>query len=129
MPVYEYKVVAAPRRGLKVKGARTAEDRFAAALETLMNELGAQGWDYVRADTLPSEERQGLTGRTTVWQNMLVFRRERPAMAEAAPSAPVLRRPEAALVPLTLPVAAESPAAPPLGPATEVGGERRLAAE
>ena len=75
MQTYQYKVVPAPKAGLKAKGVRSNEDRFALALETLMNELGAQGWDYVRTDTLPAEERQGLTGRTTVYQNMLVFRR------------------------------------------------------
>ena len=62
MQTYQYKVVPAPKAGLKAKGVRSNEDRFALALETLMNELGAQGWDYVRTDTLPAEERQGLTG-------------------------------------------------------------------
>ena len=43
---------------------------------------------YVRADVLPSEERSGLTGRTTVWMNMLVFRRALAgAAAEATPAA------------------------------------------
>ncbi len=75
MPKFEYRVVPAPRSGLKAKGLRTNEERFAHALEVLMNEMGAQGWDYVRADVLPAEERQGMTGRTTVYQNLLVFRR------------------------------------------------------
>ena len=72
---YEYKVVPAPERGLKAKGVKTAEDRFALALETAMNDMAADGWDYVRAETLPSDERQGLSGRTTVYRNLLVFRR------------------------------------------------------
>ena len=84
MPTYQYRVVPAPKRGLKARGVSSNEDRFAHALETLMNELGAQGWDYVRADTLPAEERQGLTGRTTIYQNMLVFRR----LVEAAADTP-----------------------------------------
>ncbi len=37
--------------------------------------MSAEGWEYVRADVLPSEERSGLTGRTTVYHNVLVFRR------------------------------------------------------
>ncbi len=90
MPTYEFRVLPAPKAGLKAKGVRSNEDRFAHALETLMNEMGAQGWDYVRADTLPAEERQGLTGRTTVYQNMLVFRREIQVVQAAAP----LRIPE-----------------------------------
>ena len=77
---YEYKVVPAPARGLKAKGLKTVEDRFANALETAMNELAGDGWEYLRADTLPCEQREGIMGRTTVFQNLLVFRREKQAM-------------------------------------------------
>ncbi len=76
MPFYEFKVVPAPRRGTKTKGLKTTEDRFAKALMDVMNTHGRDGWDYVRADVLPCDERSGLTGRTTTYQNMLVFRRE-----------------------------------------------------
>ena len=72
---YEYKVVPAPIKGQKAKGLKTTADRFANALELVMNEQARAGWDYVRADTLPCEEREGLMGKTTVFQNMLVFRR------------------------------------------------------
>jgi hypothetical protein len=80
MQRYEYRVVPAPTKGEKAKGAKTAPDRFAVALMNVMNSLGADGWDYVRADTLPCEERVGFTGSKTVFQNMLVFRR--PLAAE-----------------------------------------------
>ncbi|WP_339984311.1 hypothetical protein [Gymnodinialimonas ulvae] len=49
---------------------------FAHALEEAMNELGADGWQYLRADTLPQEERAGLTSKTTTYRNLLVFQRE-----------------------------------------------------
>lgn len=75
MSQYEYKVVPAPKKGLKAKGVKSTEARFAHALETAMNALGAEGWEYQRSDTLPSEERSGLTRRVTTFQNMLVFRR------------------------------------------------------
>ena len=75
MPRYEYKVIPAPKKGLRAKGVRGTELRFANALQELMNEYGAQGWEYQRTDTLPCEERVGLTGKTTGFQNMLVFRR------------------------------------------------------
>lgn len=88
MTAFEYKVVPAPHQGRKGKGLKTTGERFAHALEGLMNELGAQGWDYVRADTLPCEERTGLTGRTTTFQNVLVFKRPKNAAnREAAPPA------------------------------------------
>ena len=76
MLTFEYKVVPAPRKGEKQPGVRAAPDRFALTLATLMNDLGRDGWEYLRADTLPCEERVGLTGRTTVFQNMLIFRRQ-----------------------------------------------------
>lgn len=75
MITYEYMVVPAPRKGLKEKGVKGAEARFARALEQVMNEFGAAGWEYQRSDTLPSDERQGLSGTTTTYRTMLVFRR------------------------------------------------------
>lgn len=76
MTQYEYKVIAAPTRGKKAPGIKTAEGRFAHAIEGLINDLAAEGWSYLRADLLPSEERQGLTASQTVYRSLLVFRRE-----------------------------------------------------
>lgn len=88
MQQYEYRVVPAPRRGEKAKGLKTTEDRFAHALTLAMNRMAADGWDYLRTDTLPVEERVGLTGRTTTFQHMLVFRRSIARAADAAAPAP-----------------------------------------
>lgn len=88
MQRFEYKVIPAPKRGEKARGVKSTEDRFAHALTSLMNELGAEGWDYVRADALPCEERVGLTGTKTTFQNMLVFRRQL-GHAEADQRAPL----------------------------------------
>ncbi|WP_338548497.1 DUF4177 domain-containing protein [Roseovarius phycicola] len=73
--MYEYKVIPAPAKGKKKRGLKGAEARFAHALETAMNELAADGWEFQRADILPSEERQGLTSTQTVYRSVLVFRR------------------------------------------------------
>lgn len=125
MQRYEYKVVPAPRRGEKARGVKTTEERFALALTGLMNRMGAEGWDYVRADALPCDERVGLTGSKTTFQNMLVFRRTiaaeaAPVPAEMPSAVPVLVAPEVEppLPPLRL-GAAEAPVgtAPSLGPA------------
>lgn len=121
---YEYKVVPAPRRGEKVKGAKTVEDRFAVALAHVMNDLGAEGWEYLRADTLPCEERVGFTGKATNFHHMLVFRRLIAAEApvSAAVAAPVLTAeapagPAPALPPATAAVPGPSPAVgPAVGP-------------
>lgn len=102
---YEYKVVPAPKRGEKVRGVKGTEDRFALALTTLMNGLGREGWEYLRTDTLPCEERHGLAQRvSTSYQNMLVFRRALAVPATATPQPP---EPVAATLPLTDPVRAQ----------------------
>ena len=75
MQNYEYKVVPAPNRGKKARGVKTPEARFANGIEGVLNEMAAQGWEFQRAEMLPSEERSGLTGTKTTWRNLLVFRR------------------------------------------------------
>ena len=110
MSGWEYKVVPAPTKGVKGRGVKGPEGRFANALQGVMNEMGATGWEYQRAETLPSTERSGLTGSTTEWRNVLVFRRAvaeplddfapellpppdaGPVMAEDAPAEPAQNR-------------------------------------
>ncbi|NIZ09166.1 DUF4177 domain-containing protein [Pseudooceanicola sp. HF7] len=75
MSRYEYKVVPAPTKAPKARGVKTSEGRFALTLEELMNEMAAKGWEYQRAEMLPQEERSGLTGSTTTYRNVLIFRR------------------------------------------------------
>ncbi|MGR3492809.1 MAG: DUF4177 domain-containing protein [Shimia sp.] len=90
MSKFEFKVIPAPIKGTRVRGVKSTQARFALSLETVMNEMGADGWDYVRTDTLPVEERQGLTGKTTTYQNMLVFRRPVEDEVALAPEADVV---------------------------------------
>lgn len=94
---FEYRVVPAPRKGEKAKGVRSGEARFALAMSRLFNHMGAQGWEFVRADTLPSEERVGLTGTEVRYHALLVFRRA------TAPQAQIIQQViEAPRVPLLL---------------------------
>ena len=83
MTAYEYRVIPAPTKGRKAQGVKGAEARFANALQEVMNDHAAEGWEYQRSDILPSEERQGLTSSHTVYRSVLVFRR--PADDAAAP--------------------------------------------
>lgn len=83
MTVYEYKVVPAPTRGRKARGIKGAHGRFANALEMIMNEMAEDGWEFQRTETLPSEERAGLTSTTTTYRNIMVFRRPRGDVAAA----------------------------------------------
>ena len=85
MTHYEYKVIPAPAKAEKAKGIKTPEGRFAQTIETAINRLAEGGWEFQRAELLPSEERQGLTGSTTTWRNLLVFRRPVRAMDIADP--------------------------------------------
>ncbi|SDE66767.1 hypothetical protein SAMN05421538_10968 [Paracoccus isoporae] len=87
MQHYEYRTVPAPARSEKAKGAKTPADRYAVTLTEAINRVAAEGWEYLRAETLPSEERSGLTGRTTLFHNLLIFRRPLTAAARPAGSA------------------------------------------
>lgn len=117
MPQYEYKVVPSPRKGEKAPGAKTVPDRFAAGLTALMNRFGQEGWEYLRADALPCEERVGLTGTKTTFQSMLVFRRVLAAGAQASPLILTAAEPSAGFVPTLGAAAAPVGSAPALGPA------------
>ena len=121
MQRFEYKVVPAPKRGEKARGIKTTEDRFANTLTQVMNDLGREGWEYVRADTLPCDERVGLTGTKTTFQNMLVFRRQSDGPA-------ALPADEAALIPavstLRVPTEFDAPSVR-LGPAQVTEGASR----
>jgi len=39
MKRYEYKVIPAPQKGVKAKGVKTAEGRFAVSVEQLLNQM------------------------------------------------------------------------------------------
>ena len=75
MPLYEYQVIPAPRKGGRARGVRSAEARLARTLQAVMNEQADEGWEYQRSDTMPCEQRKGIVGRTMVAQTMLIFRR------------------------------------------------------
>lgn len=75
MKKFEYKAIPAPSTGTKAKGLKSTEERFALSVTELLNEMAEEGWEYVRAETLPCDERKGLTGTQTTFQNLLIFRR------------------------------------------------------
>ena len=83
MSEYEYKVVPAPTKGRKAKGLKSNADRFAFSVEEVLNEFAQDGWDYLRSELLPSDERSGLTGTSREWRNVLIFRRLRENDADA----------------------------------------------
>jgi hypothetical protein len=101
MQNFEYLTIPAPVKGAKVKGLKTASDRFAYQLTLLLNELAGEGWEFWRADTLPSEERKGLTGTAIVQHNLLIFRRpSAEALAETFATTPQRAAPPSGPVPV-----------------------------
>lgn len=96
MDQFEYRVVAAPRKSKKIKGAKTPQDRFARTLTDVINEEARLGWEFVSSETLPAEEKSSmLSSSKETFHTVLVFRRyvassgtvvPKPKMAMAAPS-------------------------------------------
>jgi uncharacterized membrane protein len=87
--MFEYKVIPAPARAEKHRGLKTTAERFAHVLTQAINAEAEAGWDYVRAETLPCEERKGLMGGTrTTTETVLVFRRAVATPEEAAAETP-----------------------------------------
>ena len=135
MQQFEYKVVPAPVKGTKAKGVKGPEGRFANSIEALLNDLAAQGWEFQRAELLPSEERAGLTGTATHWRNVLVFRRavgqEAPVIIAAAQTETVPDTPDEVPTPVAPPVVApvvsadpsEASHAPPVEMPRDIDGE------
>ena len=129
MRKFEYKAVPAPVTGTKAKGVKTTEDRFALSMSDVLNEMAAEGWEYVRAETLPCEERKGLTGRETRYQNVLIFKRfqANPLPLEGE-TVRIVSRPSPQLVPEPEPAAEQDNHAPLRADKTEAGTAPKLGA-
>ena len=105
MSTFEYKTICAPRKALKVKGVRGADNRYAQTLTDVINAQSADGWEYFRAETLPVDEKSGMMGKTAEkYLSLLVFRRENietyedpafsPATTEESSDPMILQTPE-----------------------------------
>ena len=112
MTQYEYKVVPAPTKGEKAKGVKQPVARFALSLEGVLNQMAEGGWEFVRAEMLPNEERSGLSKTTKEWRNLLIFKRERvvaPRASETEALAPLVTGPPV-VAPPTRPAVVPKPA-------------------
>lgn len=84
MSNFEYKVIPAPRKPEKVKGVRANDIRFAVTITNTINTLGEDGWEYLRAESLPVDEKSSMMGKPVErYQSLLVFRREKVEIAES----------------------------------------------
>jgi hypothetical protein len=85
MTSYEYKTLPAPRRERRVRGQKAGADAFAAAIQAVLNDQAAAGWEFQRAESLPCDEKKGFLGRRQeVLHTLLIFRRAIPAPVQAA---------------------------------------------
>ncbi|MEM9709443.1 MAG: DUF4177 domain-containing protein [Pseudomonadota bacterium] len=75
MQRYTYKIVPAPERARKFKGARTPEARFASTVEADLNTLAADGWEFLRTEVFSTEEKSGFRKKKTVERQVMVFRK------------------------------------------------------
>ncbi|MEO0682942.1 MAG: DUF4177 domain-containing protein, partial [Pseudomonadota bacterium] len=112
---YEYKAVPAPAAARRIKGAKGPGERFARTLEQVLGEESAGGWEFLRAEILPVEERRGLfRSRRHEERAVLIFRR----VTAAAVSARAAMRP-APPAPAQAQGFAEGPALAPTPPAQD----------
>lgn len=135
---YEYKCIAAPEKARRRRGAKTRTDRVALVVEEILQAETKGGWEYLRADLFPVEEKSGIFGRTQeVHRAVLVFRRATGASSAGVHqqfAAPTLAQPVLAQPPAPAPAPAPTPAAEPVQPpapavSAEAGGGFRLAAD
>lgn len=77
MARFEYQVIPTPRKPRRAKGKKTNADRFAHMLTEEINAQAALGWEFVRSETLPMDERPGMFKKPVeTYQTVMVFRRE-----------------------------------------------------
>lgn len=74
---FEYKCVGGPERPKRQRGVRGRSERVALAMQELIGAEAVDGWEYLRTDLVPVEEKAGLFSRTQeVHRAVLIFRRE-----------------------------------------------------
>ncbi len=81
---YEYKVVPVPAKCMSSKGLAAESDPASQTVEAVLNDLGLQGWEYVRTDRM-TLQKPGILGRGEVTREMMVFCRPPVAQAHRAP--------------------------------------------
>ena len=84
MARYEYKVVPAPKRPTRIRGVKGDEARFAFTIEEVINTSAADGWEFLRAETLPCQH-GGWFRRHVDTQTLLVFRRGKGEVVDTVP--------------------------------------------
>ncbi len=109
MTSYDYRVTPAPKRMKRVKGVKSTAELFALTLAEAINAAARDGWEYVRAESLPAVEEGGWFRRPVeVVETVLIFRRPRETLGPRLASA----RADLAPVPEVVPVRLGAPERP-----------------
>jgi hypothetical protein len=88
---FEYKCVGGPERPKRLRGAWSRSDRVALAMQEIIDSEAVDGWEYLRTDLVPVEEKASFLGRTQeVHRAVLIFRRESVVERPAQPARPRL---------------------------------------
>lgn len=74
--LYEYKVVAPPRRALRFKDLRKGEHPFHRTVAEVLTSLGLDGWSYVGVERFLAVRRRWLLWSREEAVEVMVFRRE-----------------------------------------------------
>jgi hypothetical protein len=107
---FEYKCVGAPERPKRLRGTRSRSDRVALAMQEIISAEAVDGWEYLRTDLVPVEEKAGFFSRTQeVNRAVMIFRRE---SVPARPPRPALAATEVRRVAATPEPGVPSPADP-----------------
>ncbi len=88
---FEYKCIGGPERPKRQRGV-SPSDRVALAMEEIIADEAVEGWEYLRTDLVPVDEKPGFFSRSqVVHRAVLIFRRDlagarlaRPAFAQGA---------------------------------------------
>ncbi len=84
---FEYKCVGAPERPKRLRGIRSRSERVALAMQEIISAEAVDGWEYLRTDLVPVEEKAGFFSRThEVHRAVLIFRRASEADFAARPA-------------------------------------------
>lgn len=74
---FEYKCVGGPERPRRLRGTHSRSDRVAVAMQEIIGAEAVDGWEYLRTDLVPVEEKAGIFSRPQeVHRAVLIFRRE-----------------------------------------------------
>lgn len=103
MTEYEYRVIPAPAKPARGRDAGGASDGFASIFAETLNDMGREGWLYVRTDAVTERHGRWPFRRWTETRELLVFQRPRGLQAGALLLThrvdPAAARPQAAAKP------------------------------